>query len=179
MQSCFYGLKFKGIILKIAYAAPTRRLRKLRSSVAYARRSLCEGTYARPRETPLTGQSPMRLMVLSKKNAAQLKILDVNFAEPVTSKMLFTSQVQVHSLSQRSTHPEASPPYEGKPKPLYIENEAVLPSQKPSCGWREKFIANHCEKSRTNVNCSFLPLDEHVLLLLICHACISKSIKRA
>ena len=107
VQSCFYGLKFKGIILKIAYAAPTRRLRKLRSSVAYARRSLCEVTYARPRETPLTGQSPMWLMVLSKKNAAQLKILDVNFAEPVTSKMLFTSQVQVHSLSQRSTHPRS------------------------------------------------------------------------
>ena len=106
VQSCFYGLKFKGIILKIAYAAPTRRLRKLRSSVAYARRSLCEGTYARPRETPLTGQSPMRLMV-SKKNAAQLKILDVNSADPVTSKMLFTSQVQVHSLSQRSTHPRS------------------------------------------------------------------------
>ena len=105
VQSCFYGLKFKGIILKIAYAAPTRRLRKLRSSVAYARRSLCEGTYARPRETPLTGQSPMWLMVLSKKNAAQLKILDVNSADPV--KMLFTSQVQVHSLSQRSTHPRS------------------------------------------------------------------------
>ena len=42
-----------------------------------------------------------------KKKAAQLKILDVNSADPVTSKMLFTSQVQVHSLSQRSTHPRS------------------------------------------------------------------------
>ena len=75
--------------------------------------------------------------------------------------------------------PEASPPYEGKPKPLYIGNEAVLPSQKPCRGWCDKYISIHCDKSRTDINCDFLPVDEHVFLLLTCHAvCIRLHIQK-